>query len=172
MILLAWLLNRPGRVAAGFKMMLGTAAIGLAIASPVHIQSRPHLYLDLPAGRAAFSDSSLYDEYSWFLENTHPGEYFFGLPPLYSAFHMRNPSAVEGIHNSEYSRPEQLTALVASLEAHRVPLLVLRQWRDPLPAQDSSPSSDRLSPIRAYVSRNYRLTKTFPSGDDVWERIE
>ncbi len=54
------------------------------------------------------------------LYHAFPGEYMFGLPPLYAAFLLQNPSALEGIHASEYSRPEQIGELVESLEDHHV----------------------------------------------------
>ena len=142
----------------------------MAVAIPTRVQTRTYLCLDLPAGRAAFTDVALYEEYRWLLENTHPGQFFFGLPPLYSAFHMQNPAAIEGFHTSEYTRPQQISALVEALESHYVPLLILRRSRDFLFTKDSP--SNHLEPIRVYVARNYQLTKTFPTGDEVWQRIE
>jgi hypothetical protein len=32
--------------------------------------------------------------------------------------------------------------------------------------------SDHTEPFRKYMHGNYRVTKTFPSGDVVWERID
>jgi hypothetical protein len=170
MILLAWLLHQPGQTLTRLRILLGSAAVALAIAIPVRLQARSLACLDLPAGRAAFTDPALYEEYRWLVGNTQPGEYFFGLPPLYYPFHMRNPAAIEGGDDSEYTRPEQVTALVGALESHHVPLLVLRQSRSFLQAKDSP--SDHLGPFRAYLTHNYQLTKTFPTGDDVWQRIE
>ncbi len=169
MILLSWLLNRSGKAVAGLRILLATTAISLAIAVPVHLQTRSPYYLNLPAGRAALVDPSLYVEYLWLLENTHPGEYFFGLPPFYSAFHMLNPAPVVDFHASDYTRPWQVAALIEALQSHQVSMLVLRRTRDFLWATGSP--SDHLQPLRIYVSQNYRLTKTFPTGDEVWLRI-
>lgn len=169
MILLAWLLGRPGRAATVLKALLGGVAVVFAIASPTRVQTRSHSFLVLPAGRAAFLDPAVYEEYRWLRENTQPGQYFFGLATLYSAFHMKNPAAIEGYDPSEYTRPEQALALVDALASHPVPLLVLRRSREFLRATESP--SDHLGPFREYVSRNYRLIKTFPTGDDVWQRI-
>jgi len=168
MILLVWLLNRPGKAVAGFRVLLASTAVALAIAIPVHLQIRSPYYLNLPAGRAALFDPALYEEYHWLLENTYPGEYFFGLPPFYSAFHMLNPAPVADFHASDYTRPWQVAALIDALESRHVSLLVLRRTHDFLWAV-GAPSA-HLEPLRIYVSQNYRLTKTFPTGDEVWLR--
>ena len=169
MILLAWFLQRAGKAAAASRILLAGAAAVLAVAGPVRTQIQRAPWLDLPGGRAAIAAPDLYTEYSWLLENTHPGEYSFGLPPLYSAFHLLNPAAIEGLAASEYTRPEQVTALVDALESHQVPLLILPHpekyfWVNAVPG-------DSLGPLRDYVRRNYRLTKTFATGDEVWARI-
>jgi hypothetical protein len=169
MILLAWLLNRPGKAVAGLKILLASTAFALAIAVPVHLQMRSPFYVNLPAGRAALFDPDLYVEYKWLLGNTHPGEYFFGLPPFYSALHMLNPAPIVDFHASDYTRPWQVAALVDALQRHHVSMLVLRRTHDFLWAEGSP--SDHLQPLRVYVSQNYRLTKTFPTGDEVWLRI-
>jgi hypothetical protein len=169
MILLPWLLIRPGKVVASFKILLASAAVALSIAVPVHLQMRSASYLNLPAGRAALTDPDLYAEYRWLLGNTHPGQYFFGLPPFYSAFHMQNPAPIVDFHASDYTRPWQVAALVEALQSHDVQMLVLRRTHDFLWARGSS--SDHLEPLRVYVSGNYRLARTFLTGDEVWLRI-
>jgi hypothetical protein len=169
MILFAWLLNRPGKAASHLKILFASAAFTLAIAMSVHLQIRPLFYLNFPAGRAALFDPDLYVEYRWLLANTHPGEYFFGLPLFYSPFHMRNPAPVLDFNASDYTRPWQVAALVEALRSHDVPMLVLRRTHDFLWAHGSS--SDHLEPLRVYVSQNYRLTKTFQTGDEVWLRV-
>jgi hypothetical protein len=169
MILLAWLLNQPGKAVAGLRILLASTAVALAIAIPVHVQTRSPFYLNLPAGRAALFDPALYEEYRWLLGDTYPGEYFFGLTPFYTAFHMLNSAPVVDFHASDYTRPWQVAALIEALENHQVSMLVLRRTHDFLWAAGSP--SDHLEPLRIYVSRNYRLTKTFLTGDEVWLRI-
>jgi hypothetical protein len=169
MILLVWLLNQPGKAVAGVKVLLASATVALAIAVPVHLQMRSPSYLNLPAGRAAFFDPDLYVEYRWLLGNTHPGQYFFGLPPFYSAFHMQNPAPIVDFHASDYTRPWQVAALIEALQRRQVSMLVLRRTHEFLWAEGSP--SDHLEPLRVYVSQNYRLTRTFQTGDEVWLRI-
>jgi hypothetical protein len=168
MVLLAWLLNRPGRIASRLKVMLGGLAVAVAIAASIYNQTRWRAYLDLPAGRTAFWYPVDYDEYRWLVAHTHPGQYFFGAQPMYVPLHLLNPTAVEGFDPSEYTRPEWVLAGVQALRMHLVPLIILR-GSDSYLRDTGSP---HLDPFRNYLRQNYRLTRTFPNGDDVWERID
>jgi hypothetical protein len=167
-ILLVWGLGRRGRADPGWNFLLGSVAVVLAIVTTARTQIRPHQELNLPGGRAAFLHPDEYELYSWLLKNTDPGQYFFGLPPLYTPFHFRNPAPIEGVDPSDYTRPEQVSAVVEALQNCRVPLLVLRQSRIYLFAKKSA--SNHLGPLQEYISRNYQLTKTFRTGDEVWQR--
>ncbi len=126
-VLLVWLLNRPGKARALVKAILAVAALAFAIVPAVHTQLRWRAYLDLPAGRMALIDPTLYGEYVWVQAHTHPGEFFFGMPPFYTSFHLLNPAATETVETTEYTRPEQVAALIRALESHPVPILILRQ---------------------------------------------
>jgi len=170
MILLAWLLDRPGKSAGRLKAVLGGLAVGLAIAASIHTQTRWRAYLDLPAGRTAFSDRVEYDEYGWMLAHTHPGQYFFGMPPMLVPLHLVSPTAVEGFDTSDYTRPEWVVAGVQALQMHPPPMMVLNNGKQYL--FSAHPPSDHNGPFRDFWVQNYRLTQTFPNGDEVWERIE
>jgi hypothetical protein len=167
-ILLAWLLDRTGPVARITKLTLAAAALGLAIAVPAHVQLQPHLEIDVPAGRAGLTNRALYDEYAWLRANTAPGEYCFGMAPFYYTFHLRNPAPIEGYDPTDYTRPEQVSALVLALEKHKTPLIVLR-WSPQFLMPTGLPS-DHLGPFRSYLLDNYEVTKSFATGDDVWTR--
>lgn len=168
MILLAWLLAQPSRFAPVVKFALAASALALAILLPARAQLHHHIYIELPAGRVALTDPALYDEYQWLSEHTHPGQYFFGMAPLYFSFHMPNAAPIEGYHPSEYTRPEQVAALVQAIEAHQVPMIILR-WSPEFLKSNGSPS-DHLGPFRTYLVSHYHVTKSFRTGDDVWER--
>ena len=169
LIILSWLLSRPSRFYVRLTALLTAASVALAFAIPLRVQTRWHAYLDLPSGRAALLDPGLWEEYRWARDHTRPGQYFFGLSPLYAALRLRNPTPIEGLHPSEYTRPEQVTALVEGLERHHVPLLILRQSNNLLTSTRSP--SDHLDPFRTYVFQNYMLIRTFATKDDVWQRI-
>jgi hypothetical protein len=167
MISLAWILSRPGIVTKLLKMALGFGALGIALALPIRTQTRWHATLNLPAGKIAFDDKLQYEEYGWVLEHTHPGQFFLGMP-MYLPFHLRNVGPIDGVDPSEYTRPEQVTALLQALEAHPVPLMIMpSEKKYPIP---KGLPSDHLGPLRDYFCRNYRTTRTFATGDEVWER--
>lgn len=167
MIPLVWMLSRQGNGRRLIRVGLSAVAIGMALAAPVRTQTRSHTYLDLPAGRTAFHDQIEYQEYAWILVHTHPGQFFFGTP-MYLPFHLVNPAAIDGFAPSEYTRPEQVTALVQALEAHSVPLMILSSTKK-YPLATGLPS-DHLGSFRDYLYRNYCLAQTLATGDEVWRR--
>jgi hypothetical protein len=168
MIVLAWLLDRPARAATIVRTGLGGVAAAMAIALCVRAQTRRPTCLDLPAGRTAFMDGTLVEEYSWVLSHTHPGQFLWGMPPFYLPFRLQNPSAIQGIHTSEYTRPEDVAALVAALEQHDVPIIILAsEEKYPFTAGGAS---NHLGPFVAYLRANYRETRSFANGDEVWEK--
>jgi hypothetical protein len=168
MILLAWLLDRPGRTAPLLRTALGTAAVAVAISVAVRSQTRWVTYLDLPAGRTAFIERSVHEEYCWVLAHTHPGQFFWGMPPFNLPFHLQNPARIMGYDTTEYTRPEEVAALVQALQEHSVPVIVLpSEIRYPLTVEGPS---NHLAPFVSYLRTNYKMIRTFANGDEVWER--
>lgn len=170
MILLAWLVNKPGKAARRFRIALAILAVAASIAAPIHTQLQWHAALDLPAGRTALRDPVRYEEYLWVLHHTHPGQFFFGMPPMYLPFHMRNPTEIEGFDFTRYTRPDQVDAAVRVLEKRRLPLIILPPGYEVHFSKGSW--SARLAPFWDYLRQNYRRTRTFQDGDEVWERTE
>ena len=169
MILLAWLLNKPTRVFAVVRMTLATAAAALAVAAAVQNQVRPKTCLDLPAGRMAFVDSTVIEEYRWVLTHTHPAQFFWGMPPLYVPFHLQNPAAIESLDTSEYTRPEDIAEVLRALQQHQVPIIILpSESRYPLTV--NSPSNHAMAFV-TYLHANYQLSRTFATGDELWEKV-
>jgi hypothetical protein len=166
LVILVWLLNQTRRITAGMKSAMAAAAVAMAIAAPLHTQTRWRASLDLPGGRTALLDPVDYEEYRWVLTHTHPGQFFFGMPPMYVPFHMRNPTAIDAFDDSEYTRPEQVIAAVQGFETHRIPMMILLPLEDPVPYP-----SDHRGPFREYMRQHYRLTKSFPNDQQVWEEI-
>jgi len=170
MILLAWLLDRLSNTAARLRTTVGALAVALAIAAPVYTQRHWRACLDLPAGRTAIVDPVQWEQYRWAVRHTSPGQPFFGNSTMYLPLRLRNPAPIEGFDSSEYTRPEQVVALVQALQKSRTPLMILdspniafTSTRFPL---------GHLGPFQDYLLQNYHLTKTFPSGDQVWERTD
>jgi hypothetical protein len=169
-ILLVWLLDRSAPIMAKFRIALGAAAIVIAAAGTVRTQTRWTASLNLRTGKTAFIDSTRYEEYRYAMGRTHAGQLMFGTPPILFALRTQNPAPIDVFVPFEYTRPEQVAATIEALETNRVPLLMLNRamFTDP----DANPESDHLDPIRAYLTRAYRLAKTFQNDDELWERIE
>jgi hypothetical protein len=168
MILLIWLLSRSGRWRPALAKALGAVSLAIAVAQIAAIQLRPKQIIDLPVGRVAILDPANYQVYRWMSEHTHPGQWFFGLPPLTLPLGLRNPSPVESVGPGAYTRPEMVAAVVQALKTKPVPLVVMRP--DISIRRQQQYTVDYSQPFYDYLHRNYRRTKVFSTGDEVWER--
>jgi hypothetical protein len=170
LILLVWLLSRMQRKGQIATAILGVLAFAIALSLPLRTQRRHWSYMALPTGRAVVEDPAVSELYHWAMEHTHPGQPYFGMPPMYLPLKLRNPTPVEALGPSEYTRPEQVTAVIQGIEKERVPLMILRP---PMYVPHSlGYTVEYLRPFEQYLDRNYRLTKTFSTGDEVWLRKE
>ena len=167
MLLLTWLLSKQGKVRTAVG--LGAISTAVVLAQIAVTQLKQHQMLDLPVGRVAIPPKAdYYDVYRWMAENTKPGQWYFGLAPLALGLDLRNATPMAEISTGEYTRPEQVDAIVQGIERVKVPVIVLR-------SQMYSPSSqnrlaDHLQPFRDYLYLHYRKVKSFSSGDEIWER--
>jgi hypothetical protein len=169
LLLLTWLLSRNGK--ARTAVALGVVSSALALVAIAEIQLRPEQILDLPVGRVAIPPrAGYYDVYRWMAENTKPGQWYFGLPPLTLALELRNPTPMAEMGPGEYTRPEQVTAIVEGIEKTKVPVIVLRPGMYLPDTQSHLP--DHLQPFRDDLYLHYRNTKNFASGDQIWQRVD
>lgn len=170
MILLAWLLSRGARNWVVAAAALGAVSLSVALAQIAAIQLRPPLTLELPVGRVAFPEAANYEVFRWMTDHTRPGQWYFGMPPLTLPLGLRNPTPIEAPAPGEFSRPEQIAAVVAGLERTKTPLLVL------LPVMYVphllGHKADHLQPFQDYLYLHYRKTKTFSNGEEVWQRTD
>ena len=168
MILLSWFLDRSGRFGRVASQLTAAVALLLAIGVPIHRQIASHSSLDLPGGVTAFSQSSDAAEYRWLASKLQPEQYFFGMPPMILPFHLLNAAPVGAFDTTDYTRPEEVAQSIRAFRAHPVPLMVLRgDFESPV----ASPN-DHTGPFRVYLRENYIHTKTFPNGDQIWEKTE
>jgi hypothetical protein len=170
LILLVWILSRMQKKGQIANAILGVLAIAIALSLPLRTQRRHWSYMALPTGRAVVDDPAVSELYHWAMEHTHSGQPYFGMPPMYLPLKLHNPTPVEALGPSEYTRPEQVAAVIQGIEKERVPLMILRP---PMYVPHSlGYSVEYLRPFEQYLDRNYRLIKTFSTGDEVWQRIE
>jgi hypothetical protein len=169
MLLLTWLLSRSGKVRTA--VALGAVSAAIALAGIAGIQLKQRRVLDLPVGHVAIPPATdYYDIYRWMAANTKPGQWYFGLPPLELPLRLRNPTPMEEMSPWEYTRPEQVAAIVQGIERTKVSVIVLRpQMYLPSPQNHLS---DHLQPFRDDLYLHYRETMSFPSGDQIWQRID
>lgn len=169
MLLLTWLLSRSGK--RWPAIALGAVSVAIPMAQIAEVQFNPQKILDLPIGRVAIPPKAdYYDIYRWMAENTNPGQWYFGMDPLALPLELRNPTPIAGISLGEYTRPEQVTAVVQGIDRTKVPLIVLRPGMYVPDQQNRLP--DHLQPFRDNLYLHYRKTKSFPSGDETWERVD
>jgi hypothetical protein len=172
LILMVWLFRSWGKAGRRILYALWVTALLLAVVEPASRQTHWRAQLDLPTGRMAILDPLTYDMHRWMLERTKPSEQFFEeeVPRLYFTLDLRNPTPVPFLTNTEYTRPEQVRDVIQALAAHQVRLVMVSPFLNLPPyGQDWG---DHLAPLRAYLDTHYQRVKTFPNGEQFWERQE
>jgi hypothetical protein len=100
---------------------------------------------------------------------THPGQWYFGMPPYTLPLELKNPTPIEAPAPGDYCRPEQIAAVDEGLERTQTEMLLLRPAMY-LPHLLGY-KEDHLQPFHDYLFQHYRRIKIFATGDEVWERI-
>jgi hypothetical protein len=126
MILLVWLLSRKRRSWQIAARGLAAISAALAVAQVTAAQLHHADQLDLPAGRVAIEDPRTAEVYRWMARQTHPGQWYFGMPPYMLPLALKNPTPIEAPAPGEYSRPEQIATVLEGLERTQTKLLLLR----------------------------------------------
>jgi hypothetical protein len=164
-----------GGVTLAMKMIrsaLCAAVAVFAVVLSLHRVTQWHGVLDLPIGRTAFVDRLQYDAFRWLAERTKPHEPFFNNTALSLYLMLETPTAVEFINDDGFTRPEQVSAVLAWLEDRRARFIVMyRQDRSGATALSNS------APFRRYVQENYHLTQVLPLDEhgapkEFWERSD
>ena len=153
--------RRPARL---FLTAAACAALLLTIGVPARTQQHLRGFLTTPSGRIAFLDSGRLSEFRWVLAHTTEGQAFFGHAPASFAFRLTNPTPVNFMTKTDYTRPSEVAAIVRGLEDTRAPMLLLPADDDPRP-----PSRQAIV-FRDYVTAHYQLAMRFASGDEAWLR--
>ena len=168
-ILLTWLLERG----AGKLRWEKRAAVALSIAcvlySAASTQRMHWNFLSLPAGRTAIAEPGRYELYRWMKEHTHPGQAYLGIAPMSFPLRLECPAPIQSPGPWEYYRPEHIARSIVALESNRIPLLVLRTYKQFENTTDYEP--EHIRPFLEYVDGHYRKTRIFSTGDEVWERV-
>jgi hypothetical protein len=169
MILIIWVLSRKGESWQIAARGLGAISVAVAFTQVAAVQLHHYDLLDLPAGHVAITDAGNAEVYRWMASRTHPGQWYFGMPPYTLPLALKNPTPIEAPAPGDYGRPEQIAAVVEGLERTQTEMLLLRP---PMYVPHLlGYKADHLQPFHDYLLGHYRRTKLFATGDEVWERI-
>jgi hypothetical protein len=168
-LILIWLISQQSPTQQLLRRAFCILALFFAVALPAYRQIRWHATLDLPFGKTAFYDNLLFQQFQWTAQRTHPSEPFFNEPALGLYLALDNPTQAEFVTYAEFTRPEQLTAILHSLQQHPPRFIFMN-------STSSAPNPhDHTAPFRQYLHDNYHLARVFPLehgevSEECWER--
>ncbi len=121
----------------------------------------PKDYVDFPAGRSAFLIKDDIAKYDWIKKNTEVGEIFYDAhhPNFYFPFHLKNPTPIYLVRDSEYTPAFQIESIVAALERNPPNLIIWEGTYSKNP--ESRKPGDNLEPLWQFISNNYTLKAEF-----------
>lgn len=165
-IIFVWLLTKIPRS----RNFMTAAVIVLMVAGFAYIGQRQWVnknFLDMPAGRAAFLTESGFQRYRRIGEETRPGDVFYEAihPSFYFPFHLRNPTPLYLVRDSDYTPAFQVDAVIDALEK-QPPNIIIWPGRWSKPA-GSRAEGDNLAPLWQFVSTNYHLSESFIEAADI-----
>jgi hypothetical protein len=164
LILCVWYFSGAARQDRWVRCALWAAGIVFLLYLPISRQRHERAYVDLPTGRTAFTNARQYDKAQWFAARTHPGESFFNEPFVAFALSLNSPGPIDYVLPSQFTRPEQVDALLKSMTAHQTRFIYLYpELYGPIHA------GDNLGPLREYIAKNYHLANADSAGQ-TWER--
>lgn len=142
------------------RFALPVAGIALSVVGLAYAAQRQTLkkrFVDMPGGQAAFLTDSTSERYRWVAENTTPGEVFFEAqhPSFYFPMHLKNPTPMYLLRDSNYTPAFQVDATVRSLETVRPKYIVWQgTWSKRL--EERAPG-DNLQPLWDFMQANYEF---------------
>jgi hypothetical protein len=176
-IVLIWLLRnstrRISRAVVNFLWIAGVLCAATILLKTFRHEQLLRADLNLPAGQTAFLDTGAYDEFKYLAARTSPSDYFFGGRNVHFYFPLglRPPSRISYVIPNDWTRPGEVSDLIAGLERHRARYVLWQLMLDNVP--EHTAGGENLVPLRAYLHEHYHVTKIFSgSNDQLWERNE
>jgi hypothetical protein len=153
-LICVWLVSSPGSVPRFVRNMLWIASAGFALL-PLYRQVQQHVTLNLPVGQVGFNDPLQFQEFQWLAQHTQPSDPFFNQPVLAFYLQLDDPTGIGFVASDEFSRPEDVSAILQALERRPPRFIVLP------PESRLRTVHDHSAPFRQYVHDHYRLARTF-----------
>jgi hypothetical protein len=169
-LIFIWLISRQSPTLQLVRRALWILALFFAVLLPIYRQTQWHATLDLPIGRTAFNDILTFQEYQWLAQHTHPSELFFNEFAAGFYLSLSNPTPSEFTTEAEFTRPEEVAAILQSLQHNPPPFVVL-----PHLSTNAFNPHDHSAPFLQYIHANYHLDQIFPVDHaqfsrELWER--
>jgi hypothetical protein len=136
-------------------VMVGLVLLGLAYA--VQRQVATKYTVEMPGGRAAFLNNDIAERYRLITQITRPGDVFFEAhhPSFYFPLHLKNPTPMYLLRDSNYTPVFQVDGTVRALEKSR-PQYIVWQGTWSKPAEQRA-VGDNLQPLWDFVRNNYEF---------------
>ncbi len=155
-LVFVWLLSGPGRIRAISRNTVRCVALAFMVLLIIHRQKQRYTVVDLPAGRTAFTDGPMAQEFRWFAVHSHAGESLFNNSSLTLYLWLRNPTGLEFFTHREFTRPEWVDRSLSDMRRDPPDFICL----DSDPVIDSQ-RGDHAAPIRQFAQQNYTPVATF-----------
>ena len=155
-LVFVWLLSAPGRIGAISRNTVRCVALAFMVVLVIHRQRQRYTVVDLPAGRTAFTDGPMAQEFRWFAVHSHPGDSLFNNSSLTLYLWLHNPTGIEFITHREFTRPEWVDRSLVAMRHDPPDFICL----DSDPVTDSQ-RGDHAAPIRQFAQQNYTRVATF-----------
>jgi Dolichyl-phosphate-mannose-protein mannosyltransferase len=143
---------------------------GLAITQIRSRHRQPRQIAELPAGRAALSHES-YEEYSWLMQHTRPGDYFLqaSWPNIYPPLDLRSPVFVEGLWPDQVPLPEYGALALQQVEQKQAKYILWTSlWNAPA---NLAHQEGYFTTFRDYLTSHYTRVHVFSNQDEIWQRL-
>ena len=160
-ILAAAMLVDLGRKRLITAVLAFALAAGLAeAAAAVH---RPKYVFTGPRGPVAFLDRNHCQGFAMVYSLARPGDELANDTELGFVLGLKDPAATPWVESDEYTRPEQVAALMGKLEQRPVRFVIM---------DDDDPAGvrpgDNLAPLRAYLSQHYHLLESDSENNSIY----
>ena len=169
-IILVWLADR-GKWGRKAMPLLWAFTIVIMLKDISTAQKSRMYRVETPSGSVALYSADREPYFRWLGRHTSPGQYVFDAASsdVYFLFGLENPTEVWWLTSCDFTRPEQVSSVLRSLQDHQVRFIL---WDSEIDTTvvDCLPATDHIQPIRDYLHRHYRKIETFQD-DTIWERI-